>query len=615
MSLALIDWLIVIGFLLLSLTIGFVFSRRAGSNITEYFASGRSLPWWIAGTSMVATTFAADTPLAVTSLVIKHGIAGNWFWWSFAFGGMITVFVYSRLWRRAEVLTDVELIELRYGGKPATVLRVSRAAYVALIVNPIIIGWVINAMMTVLNQTVFFNAEVKQTFIGGAAVFDGLVLVGLLVAVGAYCTLSGMWGVAFTDVIQFCLAMVGCIWLAVVAVNEVGGIEKLQDGFVANFGENGAEALNFLPNVFVADPWMPAYILIILLTVNWWATWFPGAEPGGGGYVVQRMASCRSERDSVLATLWYQIAHYCLRPWPWLMIALVALVLYPELRTNYLEATAKGESYDPGIGFPMVMRRLCSPGLAGLMLVAFLAAFMSTISTQMNWGASYLVRDVYQVLRPKVGDDQVTHVSRLLSVVVLLIGGVVGWLFYQYQVNVDTAWKALAALGAGTGAVFMMRWFWWRINAWTEISAMFSALAYFSVMQFVVAPNIATDSDWAFLTKNEVIMAIVAALTIVTWLLVTFLTSPESTETLTRFYKKTRPGGKGWQPIAKQNPNIETEQNLWIGVAASVAGACLIYSILPLVGALIFKNYEQAAICATFALASGIALSFLIKKI
>ena len=564
---------------------------------------------------MVATTFAADTPLAVTGMVIKHGIAGNWFWWSLAFGGMITVFIYARLWRRSEVLTDVELIGLRYAGKPARILRVFKAGYVALIINPIVIGWVIKAMMTVLNETVFYDPKFKNAFWGGADTFDLLVLVAMLSAVGFYCTLSGMWGVAFTDVIQFCLAMIGCIWLAIKAVQSVGGVSELQGKFVENFGEGGANALSYFPNVFVDDPWMPAYVLFILLTINWWSTWYPGAEPGGGGYVVQRMASCRSERDSILATLWYQIAHYCVRPWPWLVVALVALVLYPELRTNYLEASARGESFDPGAGFPMVMRKICSPGLAGLMLVAFLAAFMSTISTQMNWGASYLVRDIFQVLYPDSSEARLTWVSRILSIVVLLAGGIVGWLFYRFEVNVDTAWKALAALGSGTGAVFMLRWFWWRINAWTEISAMFSSLVYFLIIQFAIAPNIAADSNWAFLKKSEVMMAIIAVLTIATWVAVTFMTSPEPTEILTRFYKKIRPGGKGWGPIANQHPEVKSDQNLWLGIGGAIAGASLIYSVLPLVGALIFQDYGSATICAGFAIASGIAVWLLMKKV
>ena len=403
MQLFLIDWAIIVGYFLLISGIGVIYSRRAGQNMAEFFVSGRSLPWWIAGTSMVATTFAADTPLAVVGLVSKHGLAGNWFWWAFALGGMFTVFVYAKLWRRAEVMTDVELIKIRYSGTPASALRYSRALYVALIVNPIIIGWVVGAMLTVLEQTVMFDATapasnaIDRTSIG--------VVVGMLVLVGAYSTLSGMWGVAITDVIQFCLAMFGCTWLAIVAINHLGGVEQLQQQVTENFGSD--DAFSILPNFSAENPWMPVHIFLIMLGIQWWATWYPGAEPGGGGYVVQRMAACKDETHAVKATLWYQIAHYCIRPWPWLIVAFAALAMYPNLR----------EMSEPGNGFPMVMRDLCPPGLAGLMLVTFFAAFMSTISTQMNWGASYLVRDFLQPLFAQdATDKELTLYSRITSV-------------------------------------------------------------------------------------------------------------------------------------------------------------------------------------------------------
>ncbi|MCP4811580.1 MAG: Na+:solute symporter, partial [Planctomycetaceae bacterium] len=400
MQLSAIDWAIIVGYFVLTIGIGLFFTRRAGKNLSEFFVSGRSLPWWIAGTSMVATTFAADTPLAVTGLVVKNGLAGNWFWWAFAMGGMFTVFVYARLWRRSEVMTDVELIKLRYSGPAAKGLRYLRAVYVALIVNPIIIGWVIGAMLTVLEQTIFFdNQPAEAGALWTSTSLSWITIIVMLAVVGIYCTLSGMWGVAFSDMIQFCLAMGGCIWLAIVAVQHVGGVDVLTEKVETNFGNS--QALSYLPDFTIADPWMPISAFLIMLTMQWWATWYPGAEPGGGGYVVQRMASCKDERNSVLATLWYQIAHYCVRPWPWIMISFVALAMYPQLRESYLA----DNSYDAGVGFPMVMRELCGPGLRGLMLVAFFAAFMSTISTQMNWGASYLVRDFVQPLFMKDASD------------------------------------------------------------------------------------------------------------------------------------------------------------------------------------------------------------------
>ena len=608
MELTTIDWAIIVGYFMLTIGIGLYFTRRAGENLTEFFVSGRSLPWWIAGTSMVATTFAADTPLAVTGLVVKNGLAGNWFWWAFAMGGMFTVFVYARLWRRSEVITDVELIKLRYSGTAASGLRYLRAVYVALIVNPIIIGWVIGAMLTILEQTVFYNAgNANPETIWNQASLSWATIIGMLVVVGIYCTLSGMWGVAFSDIIQFTLAMFGCIWLAIVAVQEVGGVELLQQKVEANFGNS--QAMSYLPDFSVADPWMPIHVFLIMLTMQWWATWYPGSEPGGGGYVVQRMASCKDERNSVLATLWYQIAHYCVRPWPWIMISFVALAMYPQLRENYLADNA----YDPGIGFPMVMRELCGPGLRGLMLVAFFAAFMSTISTQMNWGASYLVRDFVQPLFLKnASDRQLTRCSRIVSVVVLLAGLTAGYLMKQRGLSVDDAWKMLAALGAGTGLVFMLRWFWWRINAWSEIIAMLASLFFFTLLNWSTTQNFLLGD---VTLKSEEVMAIVAGLTIVTWLLATFLTPPESGEVLSHFYRKIRPGGPGWKPVAQQNPDVDVDKNLGISILGALFAAGIVYSTIPAMGYLIFGQFTAAIICFGIAGACAIVVAIILKRI
>ena len=603
MELTTLDWAIILGYFLVIVGIGMAFSRRAGKDLSEFFVSGRSLPWWIAGTSMVATTFAADTPLAVVGLVAKNGLAGNWFWWAFAVGGMFTVFVYAKLWRRAEVMTDVELIGIRYGGAPASALRYSRAIYVALIVNPIIIGWVVGAMLTVLEQTVMFDAtaavvaEDKQlidwTSIG--------VVAGMLLLVGLYCTLSGMWGVAITDVVQFCLAMVGCVWLAVVGVRHVGGVDQLKAKVIENFGDD--QAFSFLPDFSVDDPWMPVHIFFIMLGIQWWATWYPGAEPGGGGYVVQRMAACKDEKHAIKATLWYQIAHYCIRPWPWLMVAFVALAMYPGLR----------EMKDPGVGFPMVMRDLCPPGLSGLMLVTFFAAFMSTISTQMNWGASYLVRDFIQPLYAKDATDaQLTMYSRAASVLVLIVGAVVAMMMKTAGMSVESAWQMLAALGAGTGAVFMLRWFWWRINAWSEIAAMFSSLIYFLIVQAKWAED--TEKKIEGLNTQES-MAVVAALTIATWLVVTLVTPAEDESLLCQFYRKIRPGGPGWKPIAKLEPKTKSDGNLGLSIVCAFLAAGIVYAVLPAIGYVIFGETFRAAMCCVFAFVFGIGLLILLPKV
>jgi len=644
MELTQVDYFIIIGYFVIALGVGLYFSRRAGKNLTEYFISGRSLPWWIAGTSMVATTFAADTPLAVSGLVAKFGLAGNWFWWAMALGGMITVFVYARLWRRAEVLTDVELVEIRYSGKPAAFLRGFRSLYIALLVNSIIIGWVTGAMLKVLKFTVFAGAP------AGAGGYDWVIIVVMLAIVGLYSTLSGLWGVAITDFIQFTLAMIGCVILAFLAVSHVGGIEAMQAKVAANFG-GGEQAFRYIPDFSAANPWMPLNIFFILLFVTWWATWYPGAEPGGGGYVVQRMASCKNEKHSLLATLWFQIAHYCIRPWPWLIVSFAALAMYPDLRSME----------DPGVGFPKVISDVAPVGLRGLMLVTFFAAFMSTISTQMNWGASYLVSDFYKrFVKPEAGNRHLTWASRIASLFVLVIGGVIAW--FMKGISVDQAWKLLAALGAGTGAVFMLRWFWWRINAWTEVTAMVASLFYFLVItnagavagmntvQMVAAAVIVGIGAWliSVLAKEETlrkplvllysllvlvfagvaiwgkgfsslaqeqVMAIVAGLTIFTWLLVTFVTRPEKMETLTGFYRKIRPGGPGWKCVAKEAPGVDTDKNLGLSILGAIFAAAIVYLVLPGVGCLILKRYMTGIYCLAGAAVCAVIVGIIMKRI
>jgi Na+/proline symporter len=574
MPLAPIDWILVVAYFALSLAVGLAYRKRAGASVEEYFLSGRSLPWWIAGTSMVATTFAADTPLAVTALVARYGVAGNWFWWAFAFGGMVTVFVYARLWRRAKVMTDLELVELRYGGKPAAFLRGFRSLYIALLVNSIIVGWVTTAMLNVLKYTVFSGTPAAS---GGS---DLLLIVALFAVVGLYSTLSGLWGVVVTDFIQFVLAMAGSIALAAFGVHHAGGLGALRDRLVA--GHPGSEqVLSFLPDFHAAHPWMPLDIFFIMIFVQWWASWYPGSEPGGGGYVVQRMASCRDERHSVLATLWFQFAHYCLRPWPWLLVALVALTTYPGLR----------DLPDPGIGYPMLIRDIAPAGLRGLMLVAFFAAFMSTLSTQINWAASYLVGDFYRrFLRPDADEKHLARVSRGTSFLVLAVCVGASWL--MRGLAVDEAWKLLAALGAGTGAVFMLRWFWWRINAWSELSAMISSLLYFVLVS-------------RFIAANERRLAVVALLTIVTWVAVTFLTRPEERAVLERFYRSVRPGGGGWGPLAKARPDVEPDRHLALSLAAALLATGVVYFTLPALGFFLFGDTASGLFCSGGALACG----------
>ncbi len=583
MQLATLDWVIIAAYFALSLGIGLAFKSRASESMVSYFASGRSLPWWIAGTSMVATTFAADTPLAVTELVAKNGLAGNWFWWAFAFGGMLTVFVFAKLWRRAEVITDVELIELRYGGKPAAFLRGFRGIYVAVVMNSIVIGWVTQAMATVLKETVLFDLPKDSTT-------DFWLVAAMLVITGIYSVISGMWGVAITDVLQFVIAMAGCIALAVIAVAHVGGIDALQAKVVANFGSD--QALSFLPDFSAVDPWMPFGVFACLVMTQWWATWYPGAEPGGGGYIVQRMAACKDERHAVKATLLFQIAHYCLRPWPWILVAFAALAMHPEIRT-WATAPASAGLPNPGNAYPMLIRELAPVGLRGLLLVTFAAAFMSTISTQMNWGASYLVNDVYRrFIAPGASDRQLIRVSRWASALVLLLGGGVAWFMVVHQVKVSDAWSFLAALGAGVGVVFILRWFWWRISAWSEITAMVASVGIFAGVKAWQEGLPPSDR-----MAEQYTSALVAVSTLLLWLLVTFLTRPEAKEHLVAFYRKVRPDGPGWGAVAAAAPDVRPDGTLGLSLLCAVLGTAAVWLTLPGIGAVIFARYGDAALC------------------
>src|SRR5436309_6513450 len=461
MTLTLLDWLVIAAYFLLNLGIGLYYARRARGSTTDFSLSGRNVPWWLAGTSMVATTFAADTPLVVTGLVARYGIAGNWLWWSMAASGMLTVFVYARLWRRSGVMTDVEFAELRYAGKPAAFLRGFRALYLGLPINCIILGWVNLAMIKILRVTL--NLDERHAI---------YVLIGMLIFTAFYTAISGLWGVLVTDLFQFVLKMSMVVLLAVLAVNAVGGIDALKTKIAALDAASGqtGSRLVFFPDLDSA--WMPAVTLFVYLAVNWWASWYPGAEPGGGGYVAQRIFSAKDEMHGLLATLWFNVAHYALRPWPWILTALASLVLYPDLvdkESGYVRTLM-----DPNI-FPTYLR--------GFMLAAFAAAYMSTIGTQLNWGASYVVNDFYR--RFWVRDRSERHYVIISQVVTVLLM-VVSLLVTLQLDSIRDAWQLLLVIGAGTGPVLLFRWFWWRINGWSEIAAMLSASVVSLFLKFVV---------------------------------------------------------------------------------------------------------------------------------
>jgi Na+/proline symporter len=560
-----LDWVIIALYFVFAAAIGLALSNRAGRSLSDYFVGGRALPWWLAGTSMVATTFAADTPLAVTEMVAKHGVAGNWLWWNMVMSGILTVFFYARLWRRAGVITDVEFTELRYGGKPAALLRGFRAAYLALPINLIIMGWVNLAMMEIVSVTL------------GISQWAALLVCFLLAA--AYSVMAGLWGVVITDFFQFGLAIGGAVILAIFAVHAVGGIAGMQVGLESVYGSSDA-AIAMLPRE--SATWMPAITMAVYLGVNWWASWYPGAEPGGGGYIAQRIFSARSERDGVLATLWFNIAHYAIRPWPWILVALASTILYPGLE-------------NPRQGYIMAVTDLLPPGLTGLVLAGFAAAYMSTISTQLNWGASYLVNDLYaRFLRPGLGDRQLVRASRLATLVMMLGSLVVTY----FLTSIEGAWRFLLAIGAGTGLVLILRWYWWRINAWSEISAMIASLVVSMALWFGAGLNPDDPEQWAW-----IMLATVGASTVV-WITVTFATRPEEDKVLRAFYLKVRPGGRGWTRVssglALGGEPIDGGPLNWTNWVAGVAS---VYSSLFGVGQIIFGATGRGVVLLMVALA------------
>src|SRR3954465_8444231 len=532
MTLTWIDWAIVVAYFALSAGIGLAFTKRGGESLNEYFLSGRNAPWWLAGASMVATTFAADTPLVVTGLVASNGVAGNWLWWNMLMSGMLTVFFFARLWRRANVMTDVEFAEVRYSGNRAAVLRGFRALYLALPINLIILGWVTRAMIKILT----ISLGLRDVQIAGMTVSGQVIAVGICFLVTmSYSVAAGMWAVLWTDLVQFVIKMSAVIILAVYSVKAVGGIAALKTGVAAHFGSEAA-AISVLPVKFTGNgieayTWMPLLALGVFLAVQWWAAWYPGAEPGGGGYVAQRIFSARTERDGLFATLWFNIAHYAVRPWPWILTALASLVLYPDLvdkESGYVRMLM-----DPNV-FP--------PALRGIMLAAFAAAYMSTLGTQLNWGASYVVNDFYRrFVRRDAQEREYVVVSQIVTVALMLVSIYVT----LHLASIEQAWKLLIVTGAGTGTVLLLRWFWWRINAWSEVSAMAVAAAVSLYLQIVLKWDGDRPRDFAHL------MLVTVTITTVAWLVVTWMTAPEPEATLVSFYRRVRPHGPGWAPVRR----------------------------------------------------------------
>ncbi len=567
---ALIDYLIIVAYFVFSIGIALYYSKRAGKSTDEFFLSGRNLPWYLAGLSMVATTFAADTPLAVTELVAKNGVAGNWVWWNFAFGGLLTVFFFAKLWRRAGIMTEVEFAEIRYSGKPARFLRGFRAIYLGFFMNLIIMGWVNKAMISILVG--MFNIPESQVLY---YVFACMLLVAF------YSALSGLWGVVVTDAFQFVLAMTGTIILAVLVVNssQVGGITGMQEKlpkFVFDFFPKISDAGSVAGAFALSVASFLAYVGII-----WWASWYPGAEPGGGGYVAQRMMSAKDEKHSLFATLFFQIMHYAIRPWPWVLVGISSLIIYPHLGAD-----------EKGMGYIYAMNDFLPIGLKGLLVAAFFAAYMSTIATQLNWGSSYLMNDFYRrFVKPNEKEKHYVLTSRVITMILMFISVIVT----LFITRISGAWEFIMEAGAGVGLVLILRWFWWRINAWSEISAMITP---FVVLPFLKYFGIAFPTTLFYLVS----------ITTVVWVTVTLLTKPTDEDVLFSFYKKIHPGGVLWKKISSKMPEVQSDTGFFRMFLNWIFGVALVYSMLMGIGSVIFSDYKSAIICLVIAVISVIII-------
>ena len=585
LSLHWIDWTIILIYIAFSLGVGIYFSKRAKSSTEEYYLSGRTLPWWVVGTSMVATTFAADTPLAITEFVRGPGIWQNWFWWNLLMGSLLGVFLFSRLWRRAEVLTDNELLEIRYSGKPAAFLRAFKAGYFAILYNFIVMGWVINAMASVM--AVMLNMD-KWTAVWIC------VIIALI-----YAILSGFWGVVVTDLVQFCIAMFGSIALAIIAVNHVGGMETLLEKLSGLLGTDAIHenTLKFIPpvpdaNVTTSEFWeSPFSKFMIFISVMWWS--HHGTD--GGGYIIQRMSSAKNERHALLATLWFNLAHYALRVWPWIIVAVVSIVMFPMIPESYSELGVKA-------GYPLVMNTLLGPGMRGILIVSFLAAFMSTIDTHLNWGSSYMINDIYKrFFKPNESEVHYVFVGKIFTIILMVLAAFTA---LKMQ-SISKAWEFIFSMGAGIGLVLILRWFWWRINAWSEITALATSISVTISLEVLAwSQTIAAGDTYELFAASPILfgislqvhhkLMIIVPLAIIAWLTATFLTNPEPVDKLKEFYNRVQPGG-WWEPITAGythtlQPVSEGFFMQWI------AGILMIYGFTFGIGNLIFQNYSLSVI-------------------
>ncbi|PKL81817.1 MAG: sodium:proline symporter [Ignavibacteriae bacterium HGW-Ignavibacteriae-3] len=555
----LIDYLIILIYFIFSFGIAIYYSKRAGKSTQEFFLSGRNLPWYLVGLSMVATTFAADTPLAVTELVVKNGISGNWIWWNFVFGGLLTVFFFAKLWRRAGIMTEVEFAEIRYDGGPAKFLRGFRAIYLGLFMNIIILGWVNRAMISILVGMFGIDESVAIFYV-----------FAIMIIVAIYSAMSGLWGVVVTDAFQFVFAMVGCIILAILVLNspEVGGVAGLHSKlppFVFDFFPAITSDVTTLGSTFA----LTTLSFLAYVGIQWWASWYPGAEPGGGGYVAQRMMSAKDEKHALMGTFFFQVAHYAIRPWPWIIVGLCAMVLYPNLPAD-----------EARMGYIYAMRDFLPMGLKGMLVAAFFAAYMSTIATQFNWGSSYLLNDLYRRFYKKNEDEKhYVSVSRAITILLMVVS-----IFVTFYVNrISGAWEFILECGAGLGLVLILRWYWWRINAWSEISAMITPFVALPIVKYL---GISFPLSLYYLVFT----------TTVVWLIVTFLTKPTSEAKLKEFYRTVHPGGVLWKKISDQMPEVKGDSGFARMFLNWFLGVVLVYTSLFGIGSIIFGFYMNGFI-------------------
>lgn len=580
LNLATIDWVIIGAFFAISLIIGLVVSKQAGKSSKDFFLSGRNMPWWLLGVSMVATTFSADTPNLVTDIVRQNGVAGNWAWWAFLITGMLTTFIYAKLWNRSKVMTDLEFYELRYGGQAASFLRGFRAIYLGVLFNVVVMATVCLAV-----------AKIGQIMLGIPPV-QTLLLASVVTII--YSTLGGLKGVILTDFFQFGLAMVGTVLASIYILDipEVGGLENM----LAH--ANVKDKLNPIPEAGSSMFWA---IFILPLAIQWWSAWYPGAEPGGGGYIAQRMLSAKSEGHAIKATLFFNIAHYALRPWPWILIALASLIVFPDVESIVAKFPEAADIAGHDMAYPAMLTYL-PKGLIGLVIASIVAAFMSTISTHLNWGSSYIVNDFYQrFLNKTAPEKELVWVGRIATVILMLCSIA----FALVLESAKQAFDIIIIMGAGTGLLFILRWFWWRINVWSEISAMIGSLGLGLFWKFIY---------WGTLS-GEWQLVISVFLTTFIWVIVTLVTPPEDEATLKKFYALTRPTGPGWRKFRDVKADPNAESNLPMEILAMVLGTFMVYGTLFGIGYMIYADYLYGGIALGVAVAGGGGLAAIWKKL